>query len=439
VRLAGKRTGWAVIAGVLVAAAAVAYPIWTTSKHATRAIAGVSSPQLAAPSPTPVLPASKASAVAQDTWGTVPQGPLAPRVDPAAVWTGSQLLVWGGASAPGAAKPAVFADGAAYDPATHVWTPLPAAPIKARASMGYVWTDDEFMVFGGYDGASTAFADGAAYSPSRHSWRLLPGVALQARVDPQVLWTGSLVIVIGGRPVDESATGGGDPLDAAAYDPATNRWHTLPPMPPTPGHDIRHLRAVDTTAGIYVWQQWQNVSVAGSGQSQGESLDAGMDVVVYHPQTDAWTSDPTASTANGQAPQGVGQLVSTGDVVYAVPGQPWKGDASTWPPSVSLGPIESYDVVRHTWASLPAGPYDDADPVCVWTGAALLQYDARIQSAVGGGPSTGPGSTAVFDPATSTWTVLPTAPKSPVLGGDTAVWTGTELLAWGTEGLRLGP
>ena len=41
------------------------------------------------------------------------------------------------------------------------------------------------------------------------------------------------------------------------------------------------------------------------------------------------------------------------------------------------------------------------------------------------------------NPATNTWTALPTAPGAQF--GDTAVWAGDRLLEWGLGGLQFGP
>jgi hypothetical protein len=48
---------------------------------------------------------------AADRWQTVPAGPLSSRVFPTAVWTGVEMLVWGGG-----ADDSGLADGAAFRP-----------------------------------------------------------------------------------------------------------------------------------------------------------------------------------------------------------------------------------------------------------------------------------------------------------------------------------
>ncbi|MEZ5231368.1 MAG: kelch repeat-containing protein [Acidimicrobiales bacterium] len=57
--------------------------------------------------------------------------PIAGRSGAAVVWTGDELLIWGGYVYDGRERP--LDDGAAYDPITDSWRTLPAAPIAGRA------------------------------------------------------------------------------------------------------------------------------------------------------------------------------------------------------------------------------------------------------------------------------------------------------------------
>jgi hypothetical protein len=85
----------------------------------------------------------------------------------AAVWTGHQVLVWGGLTGPYTAQ-AVPPHGEAYDPVTYLWSALPQAPLRGRANPLAVWTGSQMIVWGGqFEGRlTTTFAhDGAAYQP----------------------------------------------------------------------------------------------------------------------------------------------------------------------------------------------------------------------------------------------------------------------------------
>jgi len=68
----------------------------------------------------------------KNTWKPMAPWPLAPRYGARAVWTGTRLVVWGGASAEAGDNPPPLGDGAAYDPGSDHWTTLPAAPVAGR-------------------------------------------------------------------------------------------------------------------------------------------------------------------------------------------------------------------------------------------------------------------------------------------------------------------
>jgi hypothetical protein len=55
------------------------------------------------------------------------------------------MIVWGGFREGGG----TLADGARYNPTTDTWTPLAPAPLEGRADPTAVWTGREMIVFGG--------------------------------------------------------------------------------------------------------------------------------------------------------------------------------------------------------------------------------------------------------------------------------------------------
>ena len=68
---------------------------------------GQATPAAATSAATPVATAAQ---LAAGHWSTLPAAPIPPRDDASVVWTGSELLVWGGGD---------HDDGAAYDPTKH--------------------------------------------------------------------------------------------------------------------------------------------------------------------------------------------------------------------------------------------------------------------------------------------------------------------------------
>jgi hypothetical protein len=134
-----------------------------------------------------------------------------------------ELYVWGAANADGS----VAADGAAYDPVADRWRLLPAAPISGRAFASAVWSGSELILWGGTTtpaGNSGALGDGAAYNPKTDTWRVLPRSPLSAGVTSGT-WSGREVLY--GPTRSGNANGMFASTTAAAYDPATDSWRRL--------------------------------------------------------------------------------------------------------------------------------------------------------------------------------------------------------------------
>lgn len=100
---------------------------------------------------------------AADTWTATAASTLAARARHTAVWSGTRVLIWGGSGTGGAA----LGDGAAYDPSgVGAWTAITmtAAP-TARTAHTAVWTGTEMIVWGGSSAAGVALANGARLIP----------------------------------------------------------------------------------------------------------------------------------------------------------------------------------------------------------------------------------------------------------------------------------
>jgi N-acetylneuraminic acid mutarotase len=155
-----------------------------------------------------------------DVWMSVstPPSGFEYRRDHTAVWTGSKMIIWGGQSIDGSTY---YADGAAYDPVSDTWTTLEStnAP-SARAQHTAVWTGTQMIVWGGLD-SSTFIGEGYTYEPSAGSglkWQQMsPTNEPSARVTTAV-WSGTDFFVFGGY------NSGGPQQDGAFYNPGTNTW-----------------------------------------------------------------------------------------------------------------------------------------------------------------------------------------------------------------------
>ena len=136
---------------------------------------------------------------AAGTWtaGAVAAGP---RYSHTAVWTGSAMLVWGGSVFSG--TPATLNTGAAYSRSLNTWSDLTTAGAPdARFQHSTVWTGSEMIVWGGTTSASSLVytGTGGRYNPSNSSWNAMAtSQAPAARIYPNIEWTGSELIIWGG-------------------------------------------------------------------------------------------------------------------------------------------------------------------------------------------------------------------------------------------------
>jgi hypothetical protein len=106
---------------------------------------------------------------ASNTWTATSTGANvpSPRHGFSSVWTGTEMIVWGGQD-PSLTN---FNDGARYNPANNTWTPtsVGANVPDPRSSHSAVWSGSEMIVWGGAN-ESGVLAAGARYDPANDSW-----------------------------------------------------------------------------------------------------------------------------------------------------------------------------------------------------------------------------------------------------------------------------
>ena len=123
--------------------------------------------------PTPIVPPSMgytlpavAAGCADDTW-TPTSAPPDGRVGHTAVWTGSEMIVWGGTTSSFFSS---FNTGGRYNPSTDNWTMTSTTSAPAsRYGHTAVWTGSEMIVWGGIAGTG-AVRSGSRYNPGTDSW-----------------------------------------------------------------------------------------------------------------------------------------------------------------------------------------------------------------------------------------------------------------------------
>ena len=110
------------------------------------------------------------------------------------------MAIWGGSNGV-----VTFDDGALYEPSTDSWEPIAGGTSVPyhRSNHTAVWTGAEVIVFGGgYSnaGVPTALNDGGHYDPITATWNPVATLnAPQERYDHTAVWTGTEMIVWGGQ------------------------------------------------------------------------------------------------------------------------------------------------------------------------------------------------------------------------------------------------
>jgi hypothetical protein len=374
----------------------------------------------AAPATGPIKPVGHVDAeqLARYRWQALPAAPIVARDDAASVWTGTQLLVWGGASSQGDTS-RLWADGAAYTPATRSWQMLPPAPISARSSPVSVWTGTQLIVWGGEDAKSAQLSDGASYDPATRHWTRMataPVTHWEYNGGVALVWTGRAAVLFT-VPGTDGIPWPSDIL-VHAYDPRSNSWTALPSAPFTTDNSCTCVSALATDKALYVW----------TSQLPGYQL---------RPSAHRWRPSPVRPL-RGNCIDGA---VWTGASIV-LPAD-WESIACGGDSAVPQNKIKISGTVvdaagrRRTLARTPtAVVFPDAQ---IWTGRALLTLPI--------------GTPQAWDPRTNTWHALAPTPRSIGINGGfpAVVWTGTTLIVWGQpagihgdtsgvpSGVELGP
>jgi hypothetical protein len=218
---------------------------------------------------------------ATDRWRRLPDPPAGAGGPSVVVWTGTQMIGWGGGCCGGASD-----DGAAYTPRTNSWRLLPPSPLAARHAMG-TWTGTELILAGGAGPESdppTIYRDAAAYDPDTRTWRRLAAMPVP-RLGGTMVWDGSEALVIGG-----GLRNGLQVERGVAYDPTTNRWRWLPPM--------AYPRFADAVvwAGdqVVVWGGLRTPTPAEIAKGHGWAGGPPLHGESFDPATGRWTALPRA-------------------------------------------------------------------------------------------------------------------------------------------------
>ena len=321
------------------------------------------------------------------------------RVGHFAVWTGSEVIVWGGHNPNVPGDAGLYGDGFRFDPTRSEVRSLSldAAPAARFADGGQtaVWTGREMIIWGGRTSAGEV-TDGAAYLPASDRWVPIASVmAPRTRVTP--VFTGAGVVLAGAR----------GPDDQWRWEPSVGSWvqatrgGAVGASQPRRGHS-----AVWTGEDLLVW---------GGVDGAGRAL------------ADGWRFSPARRRARALGDAGALMARSQHTAVWA--GSEMLVFGGVGGDGLPLGALASYVPATDAWRALAAegAPSPRYDHVAVWTGRALLVWGGTdgVRSLDDG---------AAFDPWENTWTSLgrvAATGQSTAREGAAGVWTGRELIVIG--------
>jgi len=307
-----------------------------------------------------------------DTWNNrslddFPEG----RTNPAAVWTGAEMIVWGGE----------IRSGARYDPLLDHWTLLSRTGAPTATGPA-VWTGSEMIVWPSSPGEIPG-----RYTPGSDTWQPVSLVgAPAAGSSPAVAWVANRVVVW-----EAVAMQGG------RYDPNSDSWAPMSTLG-APSARLGHA-SVGIGSRLLIW--------GGSAPNFGPPLNTGGR---YDPAADVWTPTTTSS-----APAGGGGYVAV-----------WTGSRAIVWSALSTGGV--YDPAFDAWTAMSTvgQPSPRTSETAVWAGTRMIVWGGTA----GGQPFNDGGR---YDPATNTWTPTSIAGAAARRERHAAVWTGTQMIVWGGQ------
>ncbi|MBI4703356.1 MAG: hypothetical protein HY744_19755 [Deltaproteobacteria bacterium] len=351
-----------------------------------------------------------------DAWEPLPkQGAPSPRARHVAVWTGKQMIVWGGATGPGFDNNTNT--GAIYDPDTFQWSEMSTVGAPSpRQGATAVWNNNigphSMIVWGGRD-ASGALGTGGAYDPASNTWTATTtDGAPSPRYNHTAVWAGPKMVVWGGFDGKQQLFTG------AMYDMGNDLWVPVKD-PPVISRELHS--AVYADGKMYVF--------GGRGDVPGGPSDAYFPDPGYVIATSGVQFDVLLNTW-GKLPYANQPAARAGHSAVWT-GKPWN-EMMIW---------GGYDGAKYLAAGAVFVPMllawktmNDPQPEPRWRHTAIW-IDAGNVMIVWGGYCEGKGalgSGGIFDPASSSW--VASTPVAPAARYDhSAVSTGKRMIVWGGE------
>ena len=335
-----------------------------------------------------------------DTWDTFMEEPT-PRGLHTAVWTGSEMIIWGGSR-----NNEIYNSGGIYDPATDSWTAMSTQGAPAgKESHTAVWTGTEMIVWGGTDAVQFETNTGGRYNPTTDTWTPTSTTgAPEPRVGHVSVWTGTEMIIWGGD-VGLSVLGPG-----GRYDPSSDTWT---PMSDSPGPEQRPY-------AVAVWTGSEMLINGGGSEDASDPFELYDDLWRYSPSSNSWTS--AAPMPGARRTQHAGVWTDSELLVWGGLGLEYDPEGDEYL-SIELDDGWRFNPASGSWTamgtagSLPSARYLHT---AVWTGNEMIVYGGF--NGFDGG---------AYNPSADFWSFVPENGQGNELVDHTAVWTDSEMIIWG--------
>ena len=313
-----------------------------------------------------------------------------------AVWTGIQMIIWGGEGSD------YLNTGGRYNPTTDIWVATSTIGVpsgRKRIFNTTIWTGTQMIVWGGVDTLGSHPTNGGRYNPLTDTWVATSTTGVPSgREDHTAVWTGTEMVVWGGYDGNNRLGSGG------RYDPSTDTWLATST---TGAPSARNYHTA-------VWAGTEMIIWGGYGGGGNNGLNTGGR---YNPSTDSWVTTSLTGVPEGRLSH---TAVWTGAEMII-----WGGLDNDL-----LNTGGRYNPSTDTWVatSTIGAPSGRQDHTVVWTGTEMVAWGGRY------GSSSCLNTGGRYNPSTDIWVATPTigAPSAREL--HTAVWTGIKMIVWGGHG-----
>lgn len=257
------------------------------------------------------------------------------RTNASGVWTGTEMLVWGGYYYSADSGYVFLNDGGKYSPQSDTWASI--SSINAPRKRGYassVWTGTEMLIWGGYDSVHAGLTQsyigftntGGRYNPATNTWNSMSQMnAPAARAGAAAVWTGSLMVVWGG--IRDT----GNLNNGSRYNPVTNSWSSMSTLNAPLSDGVESRLFFDPNTGY--------VLALGYSNSCGR----------YNPATNSWLAmAPVPTSYNKQ------NAVWTGSQLWVFGNDnkihKYSPNTNTWTTTaLAVAPANNFSTLKSGW------------------------------------------------------------------------------------------